>query len=198
MRNRNLDIQRYTHHFGESMAPILVNRDILVVTREKQVKRGDIILFISSDQDEEEWVAHRIVAIRDGKVFTKGDNNPAIDDRSIHLDEIAGIVTSRWRNGKKLTIFRGRKGVVQYYFYTVYYHVRKVLGASIGKLVLPARLQSALRKVLPAPKEVHFARESRQIKALYLGNIHIGTYSEQNKCWQIRFPYRIIYGNIGE
>lgn len=175
------------------MSPLLVDYDFLDIVAKKQIEGGDIVLFKAKNPTEEEWIVHRITIIKDKRVYTKGDNNPTIDDESLQYDEIAGIVTARWRNGKKLTIYRGKKGIIQYRLYIIYFRVRKILRAGTGKLVLPGQLKSAMRKILPKPKEVCFSREYGHAKTLYLGSVHIGTYSERNRCWQIRFPYRLIY-----
>lgn len=193
MNNKDYNTVRYTYHFGESMSPILMDYDFLYIVAEKQIERGDTVLFKVENSSEEEWIAHRVMAIVDERVYTKGDNNQTIDDGGLQFDEIAGIITARWRNGKKLTIYRGKKGIIQYHLYRVYFKVRKFLRAISDKFILPKQFQSVIRRFFPLPKEVHFVRGHGQTKALYLGKIRIGTYSERKRCWQVRFPYRMVY-----
>lgn len=175
------------------MFPLLADYDFLDIATAEKIQAGDIILCESDDPMDDEWIAHRIVKIKDEKIYTKGDGNPIIDDGSLHHNAIMGIVTARWRNGKKLRIYRGRKGMIQYHLYVIYFQTRKVLKVIADRLILPKILSSGIRTLLPMPKEVYFTKEHRQNKALYIGRIHIGTYSERNKCWHIRFPYRLIY-----
>lgn len=194
MANTSDRVPKYTYHFGASMFPLLADYDFLDITVAEKLLIGDIILYESDESmDADEWIAHRIVKIKDEKIYTKGDNNPTIDDGNLHHDEIMGIVTARWRNGKKLKIYRGKKGMIQYRLYMIYFRARKILKVITNTLILPKRFRSTVRALFPKPKEIYFTREYRRTKALYLGKIRIGTYSERNKCWQIRFPYRLIY-----
>ena len=138
-------------------------------------------------------IAHRVIRIQGEKIWTHGDNNPAPDDTILSINDIQGVVTARWRKGKKTTIYRGKKGLAQYVLYTNYYRFRCAVVKQIKKMSIPKPLLSPLEKVLPTPREVHFSNHAQPGKMLYLGKIHIGTYSQNKQCWQIRFPYSIVY-----
>ena len=112
MSVKDIDKHNCTHHFGESMSPLLSNRDTLLIVPQKIIHRGDIVLFSNNN---EEWIAHRIEDTEDDKIYTKGDNNTTIDDGYLHSDDMVAIVTARWRNGKKLKIYRAKKGILQYH-----------------------------------------------------------------------------------
>lgn len=173
------------------MFPLLQNRDILEISPTNSVLRGDIILFPS--EKKEQWVAHRVIRIHDGKIWTRGDNNLALDDTILSINDIQGVITARWRKGKKTTIYRGGKGLAQYVVCKNHSRVRCATVKQIKRLSIPKPLLSLLEKALPTPRVVHFANHDQPRKMLYLGKIHIGIYSQNKQCWQIRFPYSIVY-----
>ena len=180
---------KYTHHFGDSMSPHLQNRDILEIKSTPSLKKGDIVLFKAGD--DESWVAHRIIMIEGNKIWTKGDNNLRTDDRPLRFEDIAGIVTARWRHGKRFRIHRGRRGQWQCYQYRFFWRFRNLMRRTLGNIRMPALAQPLIERILPPPREISFTKQGRRKRTLYLGKTYIGSYSERRQMWQIRFPYRI-------
>lgn len=82
-----------------SMEPTLYIDDLILInTKEKNYKAGDIITF----QDAEgSFVTHRIVSITEKELITKGDNNNT-EDKPTTPDKIVGKYVSRVANGQKL------------------------------------------------------------------------------------------------
>ncbi len=191
MMTNRINPPLHTHHFCGSMLPLLQNRDILDIAPAKKIQRGDIVLF--SNEDNLQWIAHRVIKIEKETIATKGDNNPSADERTLYLDNIAGVVTARWRNGKQLKIHRGYAGILQYQLYFIYFSLRSKTATTLGQLSLPLTIRNISKRLLPSPREVVFYKNEQEKKALYFGQIHIGTYSKQHKRWQIRFPWRLVY-----
>ena len=181
----------YTRHFGGSMAPLLWNYDLLEIASTREIRKGDIVLFKTTD--EEVWIAHRVIKIEKGRIHTKGDNNGMEDEKTLRADEIGGVVTARWRRGKRRVIYGGRLGNLQYKLSRFYSKFRGFLRRIFGSLALPASLQTITTQLLPRPREVLFHKNNRIKKMLYLGRTPIGSYSEVRHAWQIRFPYRLFY-----
>jgi len=173
------------------MAPLLWNFDLLEISFPKQIRRGDIVLFKTSDG--EAWIAHRVIKIENGRIHTKGDNNGMEDEKTLRADEIGGVVTARWRRGKRRVIHGGRLGNLQYKLSWFCSKFRGFLRRIFGSLALPASLRTMTMRLLPRPRKVLFHKNNQTKKMLYLGRIPIGSYSEARHAWQIRFPYRIFY-----
>lgn len=57
-----------------------------------KLKTGDIITFKIRDGESTMRVTHRIIKIQDGKIYTKGDNNPDRDPWSVMKDQVEGRV----------------------------------------------------------------------------------------------------------
>ncbi len=182
---------RYTHHFCGSMLPLLQNKDILEIIPVRKVVKGDIVLF--KGEEKEQWIAHRVIKIEKKSIYTKGDNNKSIDDKALCFSDISRIVSARWRNGKRLVIYRGRRAILQYYIYLAYTKSRALVRKSIDRFSTPKALSPLLDRLLPAPSEVTFQKNGRQKRELYIGKRYIGSYSEREQCWKIRFPYRLLY-----
>lgn len=58
----------------------------------EDVKVGDIVTFSSSDKSSAITYTHRVVAIEDGKLRTKGDANGNVDNSPIGEDRYLGVV----------------------------------------------------------------------------------------------------------
>lgn len=86
--------------FSESMVPTYQKGDMIVVTGDKNVTVGDIIVFDTSARNYP--IIHRVYNITaDGKIITKGDNNPVADPwttdkSSIHGKAILRIPLLGW------------------------------------------------------------------------------------------------------
>ncbi|MBE6547293.1 MAG: signal peptidase I [Ruminococcaceae bacterium] len=72
-----------------SMEPELSVGDLIIVQKTKNYELGDMIVF----QSGRSLVVHRIVAMDDQKVVTRGDANNAADEEYVKYDSIKGEVT---------------------------------------------------------------------------------------------------------
>ena len=83
---------------GRSMEPMLKeHRDIAVISRPiAPFEKGDIVLYL---RGENKCVLHRIVKIKDEELVIRGDNN-LFYERDIKKEDILGILTAVYRNGK--------------------------------------------------------------------------------------------------
>jgi signal peptidase I len=173
------------------MYPLLQPKDILEIEQTRHIEKGDVVLYAGDEKGR--WIAHRVVNIQNSKIYTKGDHNREIDAATLSHEEIIGVVTARWRNGKYMKVYRGYAGITQYFVYKNHMNIRKNMAQILRKLPVPAFLQKKLRQILPVPKEAVFLKDGREKKVLFMGKIAIGTYSEYHQKWQIRFPWYWIY-----
>ena len=191
MSTNNKVIPQFTHHFCGSMLPLLRNKDILEIMQVSSVKKGDIVLFQAGEK--EQWIAHRVIKIDKEAIYTKGDNNEPVDEKSLYKHDIAGVVTARWRNGRSLKIYRGYVGDIQRRIYYNYFHLRRYTSSIIRQSLFSRKTRKKLKNVLPVPQEVIFVKNGRNVRTLYVGQFYIGTYSDLHDCWQIKFPWRLVY-----
>ncbi len=86
---------------GRSMEPMLKeHRDIAVISRPiAPFEKGDIVLYL---RGENKCVLHRIVKIKDEELVIRGDNN-LFYERDIKKEDILGILTAVYRNGKYMS-----------------------------------------------------------------------------------------------
>ena len=73
---------------GVSMLPSLHGGDLAVVRSHSSYRVGDAVLYNSPVLHRP--VLHRIVAIRDGRYFFKGDNNGFVDPGSVAQGALVG------------------------------------------------------------------------------------------------------------
>lgn len=71
-----------------SMEPTIVSKEMIIIKQKTEYIKGDVITY---KDDTGVFITHRIIAIEDGKVKTKGDNNNESDD-IIELEAVEGKV----------------------------------------------------------------------------------------------------------
>ena len=93
---------------GNSMAPLLHGGDAVWAepVLPASLRRGDIIVV----RREQELVTHRLVAVGDGKWYTKGDNARHLDP-PMTADAILGRVVAIERRGRRIEL-RGRRWAI--------------------------------------------------------------------------------------
>jgi signal peptidase I len=89
---------------GHSMYPIIRHDDFLLVEPAKTFIRGQVVLVLA----ERGLTAHRVIAVKDGAVVTRGDNAPDAD-AAVDPGRVLGVVTHAERNGttRRVTALAG-------------------------------------------------------------------------------------------
>lgn len=84
-----------------SMKPALDVNDLIIIKREKEYEKGDIITYRS----ENVYITHRIVSVYDETVITKGDANNT-EDEPVSKKDIVGKYIYKFRiNGFIVYLF---------------------------------------------------------------------------------------------
>jgi len=78
----------YTETVGNSMAPRFHAGDLAVTRRASSYRVGDVVLYRSAVLQR--TVLHRIVAVRRGRYFFKGDHNDFVDPGYVTRDGLVG------------------------------------------------------------------------------------------------------------
>lgn len=79
------------HISGSSMSPIMNEKDLVLIWyHPTNISVGDIVVFESKISDV--WVGHRVIDIKAGMYYTKGDNNNVRDSYPLTREEIEAIV----------------------------------------------------------------------------------------------------------
>lgn len=84
---------------GESMAPVLHNGDGVVVTWRDNYAVGDILMY---DYKEEGALLHRLLEIRDGYFFCKGDNSYRLEE--VAEADVYGVAIAVVRDGVEVPL----------------------------------------------------------------------------------------------
>ena len=102
LKNNNYEPPLYSAYIivSPSMHPTIKVNDAIIVKRKKakNIKKGDVITFVSSDQRTKGiTITHRVIEVlkdSDGKKLfrTKGDNNNVADDALVKEEDLAGKV----------------------------------------------------------------------------------------------------------
>ena len=78
---------------GHSMEPVITKADVIAVippTNPDELEVGDIIIYKYNMGDETVSIAHRIVAIDENGITTKGDSNDGDDSHIVEPSDITG------------------------------------------------------------------------------------------------------------
>ena len=84
---------------GESMAPVLYNGDQVRVICQDDYTVGDILMY---DYKEEGALLHRLLEIRDGYFFCKGDNSYRLEE--VTEADIYGVAIAVAHDGKEVPL----------------------------------------------------------------------------------------------
>lgn len=87
---------------SNSMYPTLQKGDFILIKRNYDYKKGDIITY---DYESNYLVTHRIIEKNNNFFITKGDNNNSEDDKFIQLDNIKGKVILILNRKNQISIF---------------------------------------------------------------------------------------------
>jgi signal peptidase I len=88
---------------GASMRPALEAGDVVIVNPSADVESGDIALF---SQPGHGPVLHRVVAVENGMLTTKGDANSSSDAEPVAPENVGGIAACVIPFGKALRWWR--------------------------------------------------------------------------------------------
>ena len=96
------------------MQPLFVeHRDVVNIRTVKNgLKRGDVILYPSKSGNS--LILHRVIRVKGNDLLIRGDNNYFNESRQ--KDEVVGIMTSFFRNGKYFDVQKS----VWYSLYSFY------------------------------------------------------------------------------
>lgn len=97
---------------GHSMHPIIRSDDYLLVEPLSEpfsrIARGDVVLTLA----DRGLTAHRVIAIADDVVITRGDNAPG-PDAPVTMERVLGLVTHAEQGGRMVRVARlSRLGVL--------------------------------------------------------------------------------------
>jgi signal peptidase I len=97
---------------GSSMHPLFRGGDLLDVVPcdASGARAGDVIAF--TDQGGGPVVVHRVVALTDAGLITRGDNNDCLDDEAVREGHLLGRVAAINRGVRRIAVAGGRRGVL--------------------------------------------------------------------------------------
>jgi signal peptidase len=77
--NEFLGLKMYTVNSG-SMEPAIKNGSVVVVARQRNYKKGEIISFYAKTEEGPKIITHRVERLGGNVYLTKGDANSAVDE----------------------------------------------------------------------------------------------------------------------
>jgi hypothetical protein len=181
-------------HANFSMNPTLWDKDLLEVVpyeQENDIRIGDVIVFVSPI--DETIVAHRIIAISEEGICTKGDNNIAEDTWRLGFAAIFGKVVSVFRNKEHHIILGGMAGLL----IASWSNKNQRMKAKAIRHLYPVYLVMSKMDIFKncgsrfiEPKVAIFKEKEKSKIVLLSGDRVIGRYNEELGEWNINYLYR--------
>jgi len=174
------------------MHPTLKEDDLLEVVPydKRNPRKGDVILFQANGLSRP--VIHRIVAARNTRYLTRGDNCSGTDPWETTRQQIIGRITSAVRGSRTISISGGRTGTFRSYWCRFYNGLGQVSAGSLNQ-GLTTIMACLPQKAVPFPEKklrvVRFQTSRTSSYRLLLGTKYIGYYDTAAAQWQIRFPF---------
>jgi signal peptidase I len=180
---------------GTSMTPILQFADVLHLEPfgRKTLRCGDVVVY--QRQQDAGPIVHRVVAVDQNSLRTKGDNNPAEDPYIVHFESLLGVVRFAQRGKRIVRVSGGLVGCLvaammrmrRSFLLTAF----RVLRVPYHRLshwgLLKALFSRALRF-----KVVGFTRGEHRELQLFVSGIPAGVLKPHRTTWEIRPPFRLV------
>jgi signal peptidase I len=179
---------------GGSMRPLLRPGDRIrfVPCRVEEVRRGDVIIFISPGQDER--IIHRVDSTGPEGIRTKGDANPFRDTGNLRQEDIVGRAVSVERNGKVTPVTGGIAGRLLAALISAFRKSDHLASHILNPCYRVLARSGLFRALLPSamrPRVITFERDGQREMQLVLGRRIIGRRPAGTGAWTIRRPFRI-------
>lgn len=87
-----------TNVSGNSMSPFLKDQTKVTISKPKDIKLYDVVLY----QNKDKYVLHRVIDIKDSLYTTKGDNYTKTE--SISKDKIIGVLIGYYKKNEYIEI----------------------------------------------------------------------------------------------
>ena len=191
------EIPRAVHYIyrGTSMNPTFYEPELLTVYPYKNIEKplkGDVICYHT--EGKAEHVVHRVIAVKDDEIRTRGDNSRNPDQYTLTAADITGRVVSSSRNGKKRLIYGGTAGIINMQINRISRDVNRLMTRLLRKIYHGLADTGLLRRIKPAGlcfKVVVFSRFSLRYPKLIMNGRTVGNFDFRKGCWTIKRPYRL-------
>ena len=180
---------------GRSMWPTFQEGDLLRVqpVTLQTLHVGDCITYHS--HDGEALITHRVIALHDGKIHTRGDAHPEPDDLIVNADQLVGRVTGRFRLGGLKSVRGGIAGRLWGGFYHYAGRLdpqRTGRGGRVARLVRNS-LQWLAAGVYRQGTVQVFADIARENKSYWIiGKRPMASFDRKRGCWQVPWPQSLL------
>jgi signal peptidase I len=176
-------------YFGPSMNPTLRPGDDLVIApcAGREVRVGDVVVF-AHPHNPGERVVHRVAAVEEKGLRTRGDNCPAADPWLVEPDSIIGYVAAVRRGGRTLPVRHGVMGKI--HVFQTFRRLDEMISAWLRPLYRRLAATTPLKGWLH-PRLLVFERAGGRECQLWLGPWLIGRRLPHGDGWQIKRPFRL-------
>ena len=181
-------------YVGGSMQPTFREGDelLMIPLGETLPQKGDVIAFILPG--EERTIVHRVEAVRDGGIRTRGDASPSPDPWILLPSAIRGRVEFVRGDRGFRRVRNGRAGVLVVHGVSFRRQVRALAAPVLNpvyRALTSSRHLNRLGRALPTRLIVYQRKQGPEYQ-LQLFGITIGRCLPGRKRWRIRTPFRLV------
>jgi len=180
---------------GRSMWPAFQEGDLLniqpVTLHELHV--GDCITYRSNDGDT--LVTHRVIALRDGNILTRGDAHSEPDELMQDADQLVGRVIGRFRLGGLKSV---HGGLIGRFSGEIYHYAGRLdpqragRGGRVARLVRNS-LQWLAREFYRRGTVREFSYADRKSNSYWLiGQRPMASFDSLRRCWLVPWPLSLL------
>jgi len=183
--------ERFFYH-GMSMAPTFQPGQILQVnTNVGRICKGDVIVF--RNRAAEDYIVHRVVAIKSNQFITRGDHNLCKDRQPIDSDQIVGKVESVRSEKKPYKVHSGPRGLFRSRVLMMHLFIKRTCRRLLRK---PYRLikRCGLIAKIWKPKFEQISLDTpdgSMVKYIICGRT-VAVYWKELDKWRVRHPYDLV------
>ena len=186
--------EMYFIYRGPSMNPTFIEPELLTIEpyNGKEPKKGDIICYQIDHKNER--TVHRVIAVKDSGIKTRGDNNACADGYTVDNAAVIGRVVASRKGIETRTIYGSFAGELDMYWRRSYRKINHVVSQLLYKSYGHLAATGIFRRLKPKNmifRVAVFERYSQKYPKLVLYSRTVGTYDFRYMSWKINRPYRL-------
>jgi hypothetical protein len=186
-------IRFFMAYRGKSMKPVFRDGDVLEVCRGGTPTCGDVVVAVP--QGAGERVVHRVCRVKNGLVFTRGDNRVGRDPWTLSPGQIRGVVVAAWRGSRRRRVLNGAAGRAL----SAGIAALRVAAVPAGAVLRPLHrllvVSGAVRRLLPdclKPRLVEFCSPAGVRRRLVWRGMLAGWQDTESLGWHYVFPFSLL------
>lgn len=162
----------------------------------EKIKTGDVIVFRDNeDAIKDDFMVHRVVKKKSGRLITRGDSNPHVDNAAVSSSQLIGRIAGFSRKGKTRHLKNGRAGLIWAALINFHLRFKKLAAVILRPTYRWMKRSGIVAKIWrPEIEAIYFeTQDGPLVKYVHKGKTVASCWLDSNRWW-FRRPYDFVIG----